>query len=248
MQNCSDHDPGSLRDIVENPANAQSGDIVDLSHLPTSCGIVNSVVTLGAEITIDQDDLTLVGPASGQGSVTISGADASRVLRHAGAGTLALLDLGIAHGYYQSINSASGGCILSMGSVSLKNAVVTGCKAKSSMSAASGGGIAAHYAVALDHSSVSGNAAIAPTTGAYGGGIRAGSFLSKYSSVSANSAISGVRGLGCRRWTDGVRTGRHLPLDVRSQQRGLWRRDPRHRLDAHEQQHDFAQFRHVRTG
>jgi hypothetical protein len=196
VQNCSDHDPGSLRDIVENPANAQSGDIIDLSHLPTSCGIVNSVVTIGAEITIDQDDLTLVGPTQDQGSVTISAADASRVLRHAGAGTLALLDLGIAHGYCQSINAASGGCVLSMGSVLLKNAVVTACKAKSGMSAASGGGIAAHYAVALDHSSVSGNVAMAPTTGAYGGGIRAGSFQSKYSSVSTNSAISGYAGLG----------------------------------------------------
>jgi hypothetical protein len=196
VQNCSDHDPGSLRDIVENPANAQTGDTVDLSHLPTSCGIVNSVVTLGAEITIDQDDLTLVGPASGQGSVTISGADASRVIRHAGVGTLALLDLRIAHGYYQSVNPARGGCVLSLGSVSLTNTTVASCKAKSGMSDASGGGIAAHYEVALDHSTVSGNAAIALASGGYGGGISAGSFQSKYSSVSTNSVICGSVGAG----------------------------------------------------
>ncbi len=39
VMNCDDSGTGSLRDIIENPMNAQSGDIVDLSQLPTTCGI-----------------------------------------------------------------------------------------------------------------------------------------------------------------------------------------------------------------
>jgi hypothetical protein len=198
VQNCSDHDPNSLRDIVQNPAYAQSGDIVDLTHLPTSCGLADSVITLDSEIAIAQDNLSLIGPARGQGSVTISGGGVSRVLNHAGAGTLDISDLRISQGYYQTVGAANGGCILSAGSVALKNARVTGCKTKSTMGRASGGAIAAHYDVGLDHSVVSGNQALAPSSGGYGygGAIRAGNFHCKYSSISANSMIAGLAGAG----------------------------------------------------
>src|SRR5690348_10558293 len=79
VTNCSDSDEGSLRDIVQNVA--QSGDIVDLGQLPALCGTVDSTITLtSGEIVVPQTILSLVGPASGTGTVTLSGNHLSRVL------------------------------------------------------------------------------------------------------------------------------------------------------------------------
>ena len=51
VQNCTDHDTDSLRDIVENPNNAKSGDIVDLQSAPMLCNTTNSTITLTTPIS-----------------------------------------------------------------------------------------------------------------------------------------------------------------------------------------------------
>ena len=191
VMNCDDAGTDSLRDIIENPNNAQSGDTVDLSHLPTLCGAANSTITLtSGEITIAQNGLTLRGPTA-EGTVTISGGGASRVLKHIGAGTLAIDALTISHGYYHAAGSAFGGCIESAGSSILNNVMVTGCRASSDTAYARGGGIFALHDVSLVFSSISGNEAIAPMERGFGGGIHADTVSAKYSSITANTAHDG---------------------------------------------------------
>lgn len=197
VMNCDDAGTDSLRDIIENPNKAQSGDTVDLSQLPTLCGAANSTITLASgEITIAQNDLTVRGP-NAEGPVTISGGGASRVFKHLGVGTLAIDALTIADGYYHAAGSASGGCIASAGSSVVLNRVkVTGCTALSDTAYARGGGIFALHAVTLVLSSVSGNDAIAPMKRGFGGGIYADTLSAKYSSIAANEAHDGSNLLG----------------------------------------------------
>ena len=126
VKNCNDSGTDSLRDIVENPMKAQSGDTVDLSQLPTLCGMTQSVITLGSEIKVAEDDLTLQGPS--QGMVTISAAGMSRVFHHTGTGALALNALTVSDGYYHTAAGAYGGCIESdNGDVLLNHIVVSHC-------------------------------------------------------------------------------------------------------------------------
>lgn len=187
VQNCDDSGPGSLRDILQ-PNNAQSGDTIDLSSLPTECGMVDSTISLtSGQIIVPQDTLTLKGPDVG--SVTISGGDASRIFLHQGVGLLKLYSLTIADGQYHVAANAYGGCIKSDGGVYLKNTHVTGCKATSDFGYASGGGILAPNEVTLISSSVSASESSAPQKVARGGGIvTQGTFASLYSTISGNTA------------------------------------------------------------
>ncbi|HKE48052.1 MAG TPA: hypothetical protein VKB52_08300, partial [Rhodanobacteraceae bacterium] len=80
--NCEDNGTtGTLRDII---GMAQSGDTVDLSGLPVACGVKEAKVTLGDELSVEQNDLTLIGPDPSDGHVTISGNNHSRVFNHRG--------------------------------------------------------------------------------------------------------------------------------------------------------------------
>src|SRR5690349_16455000 len=160
VKNCTDHDPDSLRDIIENQA--QSGETIDLSLLPMLCGTTNSTITLtSGEIVIVEDDLKLIGPDSASGSVTISGGGAHRVFHHTGTGTLSLESLQLADGAYYSVAGASGGCVKSdVGNLYLYKTVVAGCMASSDASFALGGGVSAYAGNAtLYFSTVSGNQA-----------------------------------------------------------------------------------------
>ena len=202
--NCNDSGPGSLRDIITNVA--QSGDTVILSQLPwsTSCGTpdgtADSIITLTTgEIVVTQNDLTLQGPYPGtlsaNGSVTISGAGASRVFRHTGSGTLAIKSLTVADGYYHVAGNAYGGCIESdFGNISLNRTHVTGCTVLSDTGLASGGGVSAVVGdVTLISSIVSGNQANASSSSSYGGGVYSGgTMMAKYSSISSNAAHATV--------------------------------------------------------
>ena len=189
--NCSDDDTDSLRFFVEENPNTVSGDTIDLSHLPISCGAADSTIMLSSEITIAQDALTLKGPAPGSGTVTISGGGAHQVFHHTGYGWLSITNLVIADGDNEAITSVFGGCIFSNGSVNLDTASVTGCTASSALGYALGGGIAAGYDVQLVNATISGNLATAPSAQGRGGGIYArGALLSKYSSVRDNEASS----------------------------------------------------------
>jgi hypothetical protein len=201
VQNCSNAAAGSLRDIIENPLNAHSGDTVDLSQLPALCAASDSTITLSTgQITVSQDSLTLVGPEPGAGSVTISGGGSSRVFKHSGAGGLAIERLHIANGYYHNVGNAFGGCILQPptgGSLYLLDSSISGCTVASDSGEAIGGGIfASSGGVTLVGSTISGNRAHAPANTASGGGIFANQLATAYSSISGNVAGTGQWGVG----------------------------------------------------
>jgi hypothetical protein len=191
VQNCDDSGANSLRDVIENPLNAKSGDIVDLSQLPLLCGMLDSMITLSnGEIAVQQNDLTLKGPSNG--TVTISGAHMSRVFHHTGSGTFALIALTIEDGYYHAISNAYGGCIYSQGSAFLSDVVLTQCEIKSDAGWAKGGGIAALSAT-LVASKVSENQADGAGPNGYGGGVYSEtSLVAKYSTINDNEAFNGT--------------------------------------------------------
>lgn len=201
VQNCSDAAPGSLRDIIENPANAQSGDTVDLSQLPMLCAVANSTISLTTgEITINQGALTLIGPDPSIGSVTISGGGASRVLKHTGSGVLAVRGLTVANGYAHAAGDIYGGCIEGAGpanSVYLYSSTVTQCHVVSDSGRARGGAIHSLGDVSLVLSIVSGSKASAPTKRSYGGGIDATNVSANYGSIHDNVAEEGQSGGSC---------------------------------------------------
>lgn len=189
VQNCKDDGNGSLRDIIQNPANAQSGDIVDLSQLPALCNSKNSTITLSTgEIVINQHDLTIQGPSPDQGIVTISGGHASRVFRQiaggAHGGTLTLSDLSITAGYSPTTGMPplGGGCIYTDSSVYLSHVAVADCYSKSDV--IGGGAISAPFGeVSLFLSRVSDS-----KTNGDGGAIYSTHFFAKYSELSGNSS------------------------------------------------------------
>jgi hypothetical protein len=193
VKNCDDSGTDSLRDIITNPNSpnhAQTGDTVDLSQLPTLCGMTPSVITLGSEIVVAQDDLTIQGPSTG--SVTISGAGMSRVFHHSGAGTLALNAMTVTDGYYHATVNAYGGCIESDGgNLFLSHVTVSQCTVASDGGFGNGGGISAHLGeITLIASRVVENQASGGTEyNGWGGGIYSGgNTLAFYSSISGNTA------------------------------------------------------------
>ena len=124
VANCNDSGEGSLRSALEG---AVSGDTIDLTHL--AC----STITLATGLTTTVDDLTLQGP--GAGDLAIDGAGASRVLAHAGYGTLTIDGLTLRNGSYTYGGPgiygglAPGACLLSAGSVTMSASVVEDCSA-----------------------------------------------------------------------------------------------------------------------
>jgi hypothetical protein len=197
VKNCNDNGPDSLRDVVENPLKAQSGDTVDLSELPTLCGMMDSIITLGTEIKIQQDDLYLKGPA--EGTVAVSGAGMSRVLHHFGTGTLSLTALTVSNGYYHAAGNVYGGCVDSLsGRLSLNHVIVSQCTLASDDNGwAKGAGIDAGKDIELIASRITGNHAkdLGGGMEAYGGGTySAGATFAKYSVIDHNGASNGRGG------------------------------------------------------
>jgi hypothetical protein len=196
VKNCDDSGTDSLRGIIASPM-TQSGDKIDLSQLPTLCGMAHSTITLtNGEIAVAQDDLTLQGPT--QGAVTISAANMSRVLHHTGAGTLSLSALTVSDGYFHTSIYAYGGCIESdNGNVFLDHVVVSGCVVASDIGYGNGGGISAERGnVSLIASQVSGNLAQGGFSGWGGGVYSKGGMLAFYSSISGNTAQDGPNKAG----------------------------------------------------
>lgn len=191
--------PGSLRYIA---SHAQSGDTIDFSQLPTLCGMADSTITLTAgEIVLHQEDISLVGPAPGQGTVTLSGGGQSRVVRHEGynpTGALRVADLRIVDGYVSAAASIGGGCVYSDANIYLNRSLVEGCVAHSTTINAYGGGLHAPNAkISIISSKVSGNTVSVDTNGnANGGGLSSHSLVSKYSEIVGNSAQGGLAGAG----------------------------------------------------
>jgi hypothetical protein len=182
VTNCSDADPGSLRDALTTDADA-----IDLTQL--SC----SVITLtSGELATQAYRLFING-----NGITISAGGASRVLSHHGHGTLYLNGVDVADGVVAGVNTALGGCLYSEGNLRLSGVAVHDCSVASTpdfTSFAAGGGIFARGVVSLDYSSVRDNS-VFPAVGTYsyarGGGIYADSIGLYRSTVSGNTAGGG---------------------------------------------------------
>lgn len=154
---------------------ANDGDTIDLSAL--TC----SKITLGSALATSLDNLTISGP--GADKLTIDGNQAGRVFAHTptGTGTFTISNVTVANGKFTA-SQAYGGCILSLGDVVLRNAVVTSCTALGQTVAFGGGIVAAHKITAFS-SAISGNVANAQsgttgTTNATGGGAAVGATTS----------------------------------------------------------------------
>lgn len=210
VQTCVDTTaPGSLRYIA---SHALSGDTIDFGQLPMLCGMADSTITLAAgEIVLHQQDITLKGPAQGSGTLTISGGDKSRVIRHQVyspfTGTLTIDDLRIEAGYALGLAAVVGGCIYSDANVTLNRTTVRSCKTYSQNGHAHGGGIqAVNGTVSLASSLISGNVvrAASPSSNAHGGGISAPHIVAKYSEIEGNVAQGvgpyAMNGLGGGLW------------------------------------------------
>ncbi len=118
VANCNDNGAGSLRQaIVDSP----DGGTVDLTAL--AC----SMITLGSNLHIHQNDLDIIGP--GSGALSIDAGSLDRAFVHAGAGLLTIDDLAIANGAYRGglYYEANGGCLFSNGSLALHGVTISGC-------------------------------------------------------------------------------------------------------------------------
>ena len=208
VTNCSDAGTGSLRAAV---ASSFDNDIVDASALTTgSPGCTSSTITLTTgDIVYNWKNLTIQGPSAI--ALTVTGKynlvrEPYRIFTHNGTGMLTIKDLTVGKGYVvNATDKAKGGCIYSKGNVSLQNANVSGCIAKSTSDGALGGGIYTKGSVSLDSSTVSHNTADGGISGfSRGGGVYAvGSFVSSYSSVVGNATTNG----GSISSAGGVRAG-----------------------------------------
>jgi hypothetical protein len=99
----------------------------------------------------------------------------SSVLRHSGAGTLAISGLAISNGTYQSGNTPKGGCLYSAGSIALESATVSGCTLEGLDGSASalGGAIYTRGDLMLTDSVVASSKAHGTVfgSGGFGGGV-----------------------------------------------------------------------------
>ncbi len=180
VTSCTDDSTGgTLREVV---TAAADGDTVDLSALTCS----SITLTQGA-ISTSVNNLTLIGPSAS--ALTIDGANAGRVLDHAGTGTFTVDHLTISHGRYDGTGTfAAGGCIYTAGDINVTNSNVSDCSVGSETTLGFGGGIAAAGSATLTHVTVT-----SATATGNGGGVSAdtGALVLESSTVSGNSARRG---------------------------------------------------------
>jgi len=123
VTNCNDTGAGSLRDAV---AGASSGEVIELSGLP--CSTIS--LTSGA-IAVMQNDLTISGPGSDALEISAKATHQSNVITHYGAGTLAVDNLKVTYGHLYMSSSGKyfgGGCIGSLGNLTLDGVVLDKCQ------------------------------------------------------------------------------------------------------------------------
>ena len=185
---------GTLRFAV---ANADPGDTVNLSELPTTYGCSTITLKTGA-IHIAQSSLILQGP--GIKSLTITGKytknnnkynEHDRIFNHTGTGSVGIYNLSVSKGYLKdSSGTASGGCIYSAGTAILKHVGAYGCSTHTDTGTATGGGIYTAKGLTLKYSNLLANTADGGDAGiAIGGAARSkGTFLGKYDNISINFA------------------------------------------------------------
>ena len=194
VTNCNDAGAGSLRAVV---AIANDNDTIDLTQL--ACGTIT--LTTG-EIVIEDANIDIVGPGADQ--MTIDGNENSAVLVHTGLGTLLIDGVEIRDGLkYADSGGVAGGCVFSLGSVSLFDSEVNSCTLWTTAgdSSAFGGGVYAQGDVLLSNSLVSGNTsankysngiegAQGGSPRAYGGGVSALGSVTVISSLVVNNGTA----------------------------------------------------------
>ena len=184
--NCNDSGAGSLREAV---TNAVSGDTIDLGQL--GCSRIS--LTTGSLVTA-VDTLTVIGP--GAAGLTLDGAynEGENLFFHLGGGTLDVERMTLVNGHkYRSDAAARGGCIYSTGSVTLGEAALVGCVARSGGvgNVALGGAVYAFHDLVMIDSVISGGLASSDGAKARGGGAYVhGSMIAKYSTVADSEAHS----------------------------------------------------------
>jgi len=189
VQNCLDTGAGSLRNTI---AAANDGDTVFLgANLPCS-----TISLASGALKVTQSTLYVTGP--GANVLSISGDGQFGVLRHYGAGKLAIEALTIRDGKYTSATVPRGGCVYSTSNVTLVDSTVGNCAVESTSNAeARGGGIYAHGTIGMRNSTITGNAALGTAAGSRGGGIfLQGTRVAIDSVFSDNTAVVGPEAVG----------------------------------------------------
>jgi hypothetical protein len=183
---------GTLRHTI---AAAASGDTVLIQS-----GTCSKITVQTSQISTSVASLTIQGPGADQ--LTIDGAyDLSphqyhRIFYHSGTGTLTIQGMTLTESKYRGAAFPMGGCVLSTGSVYLKNAVVTDCfltPPNTATKYSRGAGVYATSKVTVKYSTVSNNTIWAVGTGqkAAGVGVYAGNNLTvKYSTITSNTSLA----------------------------------------------------------
>ncbi|KAB2898623.1 MAG: right-handed parallel beta-helix repeat-containing protein [Dokdonella sp.] len=213
VTNCNDAGTGSLRDAI---SGAASGDTIDLTGL--SCSTIT--LTTGM-ISIGQDDLTLQGP--GMLALEVSGNDASRVFWHVGDGTLRINDMTVSHGHKYlaegDTGNPAGGCVFSLGHVTMDHAWAKYCKAESSDvdTPVRGGAIYAKLGLGLFNSFITSSEAKSTAFETRGGGAYTQGAAMIIESIIENNAATGpVANTGGGIQTGSLRAGGVAGDDVLS--------------------------------
>ena len=183
VANCNDDGAGSLRDAFDH---AVTDETIDLTTL--ACSTIT--LTSGA-LFARVDSLTLRG--RGVGRLTIDGYQADNVLRHIGTGYLEVDGVTLANG---KAHGLSGGCIYSSGSVSLFDAVLTGCTSVSyGTYDVLGGGVYTKDSLSVIDSTITDNRVEADSAHAYGGGVFVRGRLTVRGSTISNNVASNSGGI-----------------------------------------------------
>ncbi|MEO8802601.1 MAG: choice-of-anchor Q domain-containing protein [Rudaea sp.] len=184
--NCADSGAGSLRSAI---TAALEGDTVDMSQLACS-----SITLTSAALITSANNLTIKG--KGQQTLTINGGNHSfGVIQHKGTGTLTVTDVTITNASY-----AQGGCISSLGSVSLARVTMSSCTATGAGGQSLGGAVGAVHDVTMTSCVLSNNDASDATAYgaiALGGAVLAGGDVTVTgSTIRANAASTSHNNVG----------------------------------------------------
>lgn len=191
VQNCLDSGGGSLRDAIAAANNGATDTVILGANLPCS-----TITLSSGALNVTRDTLYLTGP--GANELSISGDGEFRVLRHSGAGKLAISGLTIRDGKYVSDTNPRGGCVYSASNVTLDDSTVGDCAVTGSGGAeARGGGIYAHGIISMRNSTITGNVALGTAIGSRGGGIYLrGTLVAMQSIFTNNYAAVGPEAAG----------------------------------------------------
>ena len=180
VSTCADAGTGSLRAAV-----AANAALIDM----TSLGCSTISLTTGELVAdVGVTDLTLNGPLDHV--LTIDANHLGAILVHEGGGTLTLDHVKLTNGAGTNFTAFVGGCIYSLGSVTLQNSTISNC-ILNAQDATRGGAVYAHVDLTLNDSVLSGNVAQSTSGAALGGAaFVGGKLLMNRSTIRDNTALS----------------------------------------------------------